>query len=200
MALKAGRVGVARSEVDEFGHITGGGTPENVYTKTQCDNKFETKTHVSNTYETKENIGGLKFRDNDGTAQYQLPNGEWTNFSSGGELWNEIWSNSSPTSSAGFDVTDLDLSQYTELMIECVYDSSSSISYGIVLDLSGLTQSNNIGIMCTASWGFGNDISGCRQAKISMNKIHFYDGNLFVGGNYNRADNAFCLPVSIKAR
>lgn len=83
MALKAGRVGVAKSEVDEYGHITGGGTPENVYTKTQCDNKFETKTHASNTYESKENIGGLKFRDNDGTAQYQLPNGDWTNFSSG---------------------------------------------------------------------------------------------------------------------
>lgn len=74
MALKAGRVGVAKSEVDEFGHITGGGTPENVYTKSQCDNKFELKSH----------IGGLKFRDNDGIAQYQLPNGEWTNFSSGG--------------------------------------------------------------------------------------------------------------------
>ena len=74
MALKAGRVGVAKSEVDEFGHITGGGTPENVYTKSQCDNKFELKSH----------IGGLKFRDNDGTAQYQLPDGEWTNFNSGG--------------------------------------------------------------------------------------------------------------------
>ena len=74
MALKAGRVGVAKDQVDEFGHITGGGTPENVYTKSQCDNKFELKSH----------IGGLKFRDNDGTAQYMLPNGEWTNFSSGG--------------------------------------------------------------------------------------------------------------------
>ena len=74
MALKAGRVGVAKSEVDEFGHITGGGTPDNVYTKSQCDNKFELKSH----------IGGLKFRDNDGTAQYMLPNGEWTNFNSGG--------------------------------------------------------------------------------------------------------------------
>ena len=84
MALKAGRVGVAKDQVDEFGNIIGGSTPENVYTKTQCDNKFETKTHASNTYETKENIGGLKFRDNDGTAQYQLPNGEWTNFNSGG--------------------------------------------------------------------------------------------------------------------
>ena len=74
MALQAGRVGIAKDQVDEFGHITGGSTPENVYTKSQCDNKFELKSH----------IGGLKFRDNDGTAQYMLPNGEWTNFSSGG--------------------------------------------------------------------------------------------------------------------
>lgn len=118
MALKAGRVGVAKDQVDEFGRITGGSTPENVYTKSQCDNKFETKTHADNTFqpmtlavpltmlngsvlETVSNnedalgvlndnklnsadVGGLKFRDNDGTAQYQLPNGEWTNFSSGG--------------------------------------------------------------------------------------------------------------------
>lgn len=74
MALKAGRVGVAKDQVDEFGKITGGSTPENVYTKTQCDNKFETKAH----------IGGLQFRDNDGTAQYKLPNGDWVNFSNGG--------------------------------------------------------------------------------------------------------------------
>lgn len=74
MALKAGRVGVAKDQVDEFGKIIGGETPENVYTKTQCDNKFETKAH----------IGGLQFRDNSGTAQYKLPNGEWVNFSSGG--------------------------------------------------------------------------------------------------------------------
>lgn len=118
MALKAGRVGVAKDQVDEFGNIIGGGTPENVYTKNQCDNKFETKTHASNTFqpktlevpismlsgsvlttvtnneqalnvlnENKENsadIGGLKFRDNSGTAQYKLPNGDWVNFSNGG--------------------------------------------------------------------------------------------------------------------
>lgn len=74
MALKAGRVGVAKDQVDEFGKIIGGATPANVYTKTQCDNKFETKAH----------IGGLQFRDNSGTAQYKLPNGDWVNFSSGG--------------------------------------------------------------------------------------------------------------------
>ena len=80
MALQAGRVGVAKNQVDEFGHITGGGTPESVYTKSQCDSKFELKSH----------IGGLKFRDNNGTAQYMLPNGEWTNFNNGAGGGNEI--------------------------------------------------------------------------------------------------------------
>lgn len=52
MALKAGRVGVAPTEVDNFGKIIGGGSPgSDYYTKTQTDNKFETKTHVNNTFQ-----------------------------------------------------------------------------------------------------------------------------------------------------
>lgn len=50
MALKAGRVGVAPSEVDEFGQIIGEITPTNVYTKTQADAKFETQTNASTEY------------------------------------------------------------------------------------------------------------------------------------------------------
>ena len=46
MALKAGRVGVAPSEVDEFGQIIGEITPTNVYTKTQTDELFEKKTNI----------------------------------------------------------------------------------------------------------------------------------------------------------
>lgn len=108
MALKAGRVGVAKDQVDEFGKIVDGGTPENVYTKTQCDNKFETKTHANNTYQPKtievplellggsqltvetslhaieDTFGTLRFRNNDGTPQVKTPSGEWANFNSGG--------------------------------------------------------------------------------------------------------------------
>lgn len=80
MALKAGRVGVNKNQVDEFGNIIGGGTPENVYTKSQCDNKFETKAH----------IGGLQFRDNNGAGQYKVPNGEWTPISGGGGAVNYV--------------------------------------------------------------------------------------------------------------
>lgn len=108
MALPAGRVGVAKDQVDEFGNITGGFVPENIYTKTQCDNKFETKTHANNTYQPKtievplhmlggsqltvetslhaieDSMGTLQFRNNEGTPQVKIPNGEWTNFNNGG--------------------------------------------------------------------------------------------------------------------
>ena len=56
MALKSGRVGVAKSEVDSKGKIKGGSS----------------------------DLGGLKFRVTpEGQAQYKTPNGEWVNFNSG---------------------------------------------------------------------------------------------------------------------
>ena len=53
MSLKAGRVGVAFDQVDNFGKIIGGSGPSgDYYTKTQTDNKFETKTDAASTYAT----------------------------------------------------------------------------------------------------------------------------------------------------
>lgn len=54
MALRSGRVGVAPSEVDDFGKIKTI-TPTDVYTKTEADTKFATK---SNTY-TKTQVNSL---------------------------------------------------------------------------------------------------------------------------------------------
>lgn len=54
MALKAGRVGVAKDQVDEFGKIVGSGPSGEYYTKSQADNKFETKSHVNNTFQKME--------------------------------------------------------------------------------------------------------------------------------------------------
>lgn len=51
MALKAGRVGVAPDQVDEFGKINSEATEG--YTKQEADAKFETQSHASSTYETK---------------------------------------------------------------------------------------------------------------------------------------------------
>lgn len=51
MALKAGRVGVAPDQVDEFGKINSEATSG--YTKQEADAKFETQTHAASTYETK---------------------------------------------------------------------------------------------------------------------------------------------------
>lgn len=54
MSLKAGRVGVAPSQVDAFGNIiAGGGGGGDSYTKAEADAKFETQTHAANTYESK---------------------------------------------------------------------------------------------------------------------------------------------------
>lgn len=54
MSLKAGRVGVAPSQVDAFGVIiAGGGGGGDSYTKAEADAKFETQTHAADTYESK---------------------------------------------------------------------------------------------------------------------------------------------------
>lgn len=53
MALKAGRVGLNKDLVDEFGYLKGEAPSGEYYTKTQTDNKFETKTHVNNTFQKK---------------------------------------------------------------------------------------------------------------------------------------------------
>ena len=45
MALKAGRVGVALDQVDDFGQIKSEATSG--YTKQEADAKFETKTHAA---------------------------------------------------------------------------------------------------------------------------------------------------------
>lgn len=58
MALKAGRVGVAPDQVDEFGHISSEATSG--YTKQEADAKFETQTHAASTYETKSDAATLQ--------------------------------------------------------------------------------------------------------------------------------------------
>lgn len=50
MAIKAGRVGVAPNQVDEFGNINSEATSG--YTKQEADTKFETQSHAASTYET----------------------------------------------------------------------------------------------------------------------------------------------------
>lgn len=91
MALKAGRVGVAPSQVDNNGNITGGGSSvtvvDNLNSSSSTDALSAKQGKVLN--ETKEDaskIGGLEFRNNEGTAQYRLSSqGEWLNFNSGSE-------------------------------------------------------------------------------------------------------------------
>lgn len=86
MSLRAGRVGVAPTEVDSNGKLKGGSSDS--YTKQQSDNRFAKKT----------SLGGLEFREEDGVAQYKTPSGEWVNFSSGGTSLKSVFdaSNVSP--------------------------------------------------------------------------------------------------------
>lgn len=61
MSLKAGRVGVAPSQVDEFGVIKGGSGPSgDSYTKQEADAKFETKDNAASTYATKADAANLQ--------------------------------------------------------------------------------------------------------------------------------------------
>ena len=53
MALKAGRVGLNKDLVDDFGYLKEDAPSGEYYTKTQADNKFETKTHVNNNFQKK---------------------------------------------------------------------------------------------------------------------------------------------------
>lgn len=77
--IKAGRVGVAPKEVDPFGNLIGGGSGGAGYTKEEVDAKLLLKEDATK-------IGGLEFRSNEGTAQYKIPNGDWTNFSQGSSI------------------------------------------------------------------------------------------------------------------
>lgn len=60
MSLRSGRVGVNPEDVNPINGKIQVEMPENVYTKTQADNKFETKTHAGNTYLTKTEAESLQ--------------------------------------------------------------------------------------------------------------------------------------------
>lgn len=53
MALQAGRVGLNKDLVDEFGYLKEDAPSGEYYTKSQADNKFETKTHANNNFQKK---------------------------------------------------------------------------------------------------------------------------------------------------
>lgn len=165
MALKAGRVGVNKNQVDEFGNITGGAVPENVYTKTQCDNKFETKAH----------IGGLQFRDNDGTAQYKLPNGDWVNFSSGG-------------SGIGFNIPSEMLLSATPGRASCtIIDGGFAVVDGVIyVDVTFKdTSSGPTGSLIQCNLPEGITVSNTGKTSMYTDVVNSYSAgcNLIKGGN-----------------
>lgn len=220
MALKAGRVGVAKDQVDEFGNIIGS-TPENVYTKTQCDNKFETKTHANNTYQQKnievplellggsqltveaslhaieDTFGDLQFRDNEGTPQVKTPNGEWTNFNSGGggDLGFNIPDNLLTTTGivcyqnaeyvdGGYYIDELNGLAYIDVQIKIKQDSGTgvAIQYGSPVYVQDSSSGKTLCAVYVG--GTGTPYRGCSSSVQSWSDS--------VGFNINgRANNVY---------
>lgn len=197
MALPAGRVGVAKDQVDEFGNIIGGSAPDNVYTKTQCDNKFETKTHASNTYQPvnievplellggsqltvetslhalEDTLGTLRFRNSDGTPQVKTPSGDWVNFNSGG--------------SDG--IPEFDLSSFSP-EVSARADALYVIMDAIKINIYGDSSKANL-------LAEGVTPTGCILVKnIPVDTLmyyNFYDSN---GNVHNMTTNAFIQDMS----
>lgn len=96
MSIRAGRVGVNPTDVDVNGHVKGS---SDTYSKSQIDTKLSKKLNA-------DKVGGLEFREEDGNAQYKLPDGDWTNFSGGGATPTLLWTNN------GFVVTEADIYGY----------------------------------------------------------------------------------------
>lgn len=94
MALKAGRVGVAPSQVDSKGNVISGSSVtvvDNLNSTSSTDALSAKQGKVlKDGLDTKEDaskLGGFEFRTNEGTPQYRTSStGEWLNFSSGAEV------------------------------------------------------------------------------------------------------------------
>lgn len=189
MALKSGRVGVAKEQVDVFGKITNIPAPENVYSKTQCDNKFETKAH----------IGGLQFRDNEGQAQYKIPNGEWVNFNSGG-VYTSLWHDDTPPDPETFfnsQTISLDLTDYEEVVIKTrcsQYTTFASIYEYALFKLDDVDSANELYVYA----GMSNSVYA-RKITITSTGITFQDCR-YNGQSSGTGYNNNCIPVEILAR
>lgn len=182
MALKSGRVGVARSEVDSKGKIKNGGSTD-AYTKSQADAKFETKA----------NIGGLKFRVSDGTAQYKTPNGDWANFNSGSastEL--EIPIHLTPfylgsSDSYDFDINDPVVSGWLDLS---EYIGKKCIVYGYA-DVNFF----NRGKLAMADV-LPSDTEKVTPSKVSITSLYFSDKVLMVNTKSTYTIDTYPIPIT----
>ena len=95
MALKAGRVGVNPSEVDSITGKLKSGASITVIDNLNSDSSTDALSakqgkalkQLLDTKEDASKIGGLEFRDNEGTAQYRIgSSGTWQNFNSGADV------------------------------------------------------------------------------------------------------------------
>lgn len=158
MSIRAGRVGVNPTDVDVNGHIKGS---SDTYSKSQIDTKLSKKLNA-------DKVGGLEFREEEGNAQYKLPDGEWTNFSGGGATPTLLWTNDNFTirqealygvmnsdgnGNASPIVTDIDIDSYEYYAFLAVRISNSDVIKSFnVLSAETLKNCNNNARLFNSYW------------------------------------------------
>lgn len=161
MSIRAGRVGVNPTDVDVNGHVKGS---SDTYSKSQIDTKLSKKLNA-------DKVGGLEFREEDGNAQYKLPDGDWTNFSGGGAAPTLLWTNDGFTvashtlygfmTSDGYGnaqpvVTDIDIDSYKYYGFLAVRINNSTVMKSFnVLSAETLKNCNNNARLFNGSWANG---------------------------------------------
>lgn len=123
MSLRAGRVGVSPSEVDELGHIKNGGAGGDSYTKEEADNKFAKKTNL--TANNKE----FQFAYDSETGSYGYKAG-------GADTFHPFNFKAGGVDEAGLYVTDsastANITLYKDIIVEGgVEDVNSEFMYGV---------------------------------------------------------------------
>lgn len=163
MALKAGRVGVAPDQVDEFGQIIGEITPTNVYTKAQADVKFVAKdwywennpnAGVKNIIGSPTSVGSIFTRNANGSytanglatskmvLRYDFPteNGKKYKVSgcpdggSSNTYKMDIWNIGSYFDSTPIEITGDGNTQTIEFAIVANYSANNIVFYPMVVD------------------------------------------------------------------
>lgn len=178
MALKAGRVGVDKSEVDIHGKIILK-TPTDVYTKTQADNKFVNKNQL------KANDKNFYFAYDETSGKYGYKlgaTGDFNPFSNGGgSLWNVpedlppfsvIGSSLAPEIEVISDNSKIDYSKNL-LYIDLDINVGSAYTSGDFITISPMTfTEDSLLIFCKSQDGEIVNMAIAEQANRNKNYIN----------------------------
>lgn len=184
MSIRAGRVGVNPTDVDVNGHVKGS---SDTYSKSQIDTKLSKKLNA-------DKVGGLEFREEEGNAQYKLPDGEWTNFSSGGAGFDILWGEPTPPSLNVFRAQkiNIDLSNYSKIIVctnHSTYSSTRDYNFRNLFDRDNLPAKSFIFSK------FSSDVAS-REITIDDSGIQINTASLN-GNNPQTTSDFYCIPYMI---